>query len=70
MDKLQSFYEQYSLLKDKLKENFNDFSADLLQYGITEKYKCRHGEKTSFRGQVSLSEDKRFSLWIFNMGIN
>ena len=51
MDKLQSFYEQYSLLKDKLKENFNDFSADLLQYGITEKYKCRHGgQKTIFRG--------------------
>ena len=38
MDKLQSFYEQYSLLKDKLKENFNDFSADLLQYGLTEEY--------------------------------
>lgn len=38
MGKFQSLYEQYSLLKEKLKENVNDFSADLRQYGITEDY--------------------------------
>ena len=29
MGEFQSLYEQYSLLKEKLKENVNDFSADL-----------------------------------------
>jgi len=38
MGEFQSLYEQYSLLKEKLKEDVNDFSADLRQYGITEDY--------------------------------
>ena len=46
MGKFQSLYEQYSLLKDKLKENVNDFSADLLQYGITEDYYRKVDEAT------------------------
>lgn len=46
MGKFQSLYKQYSLLKDKLKENVNDFSADLLQYGITEDYYRKVDEAT------------------------
>ena len=46
MGKFQSLYEQYSLLKDKLKENVNEFSADLLQYGITEDYYRKVDEAT------------------------
>ena len=46
MGKFQSLYEQYSLLKDMLKENMNDFSADLLQYGITEDYYRKVDEAT------------------------
>lgn len=46
MEKFQSLYEQYSLLKDKLKEDVNDFSADLLQYGITEDYYKKVDEAT------------------------
>ena len=46
MGKFQSLYEQYSLLKDKLKENVNDFSTDLLQYGITEDYYRKVDEAT------------------------
>ena len=46
METFQSLYEQYSLLKDKLKENVNDFSADLLQYGITEDYYKKVDEAT------------------------
>ncbi len=46
MGKFQSLYEQYSLLKTKLKENVNDFSADLLQYGITADYYRKVDEAT------------------------
>ena len=46
MGKFQSLYKQYSLLKDKLKENVNDFSADFLQYGITEDYYRKVDEAT------------------------
>ena len=46
MEKFQSLYEQYSLLKGKLKENMNDFSANLLQYGITEDYYRKVDEAT------------------------
>ena len=46
MEMFRSLYEQYSLLKEKLKKNVNDFSADLLQYGITEDYYKKVDEAT------------------------
>ena len=38
MEKFHSLYEQYSILKDKLKENQDDFTTDLSKYGMTEDY--------------------------------
>lgn len=47
MEALKTLYEQYSLLKDRLTANDNDYSADLLQYGITEDYFNRVDDATN-----------------------
>ena len=38
MDNFQKFYEEYNELKRKRKEEFDDFSTDLLRYDIPEEY--------------------------------
>lgn len=46
MEKFHSLYEQYSILKSKLKENQDNFTTDLSQYCITEEYFAKVDQAT------------------------